>query len=117
MPGSDGAVRNSRSVKLYFVDCPTVTLDRPFCDGGVPADDVPQYWHRAAGFMPMFIAHAESRHRVRFALEHFDGVAMVSNAHNPTKNTVRIRFVDFISLPSITEQYIKKTYLLQNIFF
>jgi len=31
---------------------------------------VPQYWHRAAGFDDMLIAHTESKQRVRFAREH-----------------------------------------------
>jgi len=39
-------------------------------DVGSPALDVPQYWHRAAGFDDMLMAHAESKHRVRFAREH-----------------------------------------------
>ncbi len=72
LPGSDGATRNSLSVSVYFVDCPAVILDKPFCEGMSPAADVPQYWHRAAGFMPIFIAHAESRHRCMFTFEHFD---------------------------------------------
>jgi len=37
--------------------------------GGVPADVVPQYWQRAAGFEPILIAQAESRHRVKLARE------------------------------------------------
>ena len=55
---------------LYFADAPTETLRIVFVLGGVPASDVPQYWHRAARFDDMFIAHTESRQRVRFALEH-----------------------------------------------
>ena len=38
--------------------------------GGVPALDVPQYWHRAAGFDETFIAHTESKQRVKFICEH-----------------------------------------------
>jgi hypothetical protein len=37
---------------------------------GVPAFAVPQYWQRAAGLVDILTAHAESKHRVRFAREH-----------------------------------------------
>ena len=43
LPGSDGATRNSAAVNVYFVDCPAVIDERPFCDGVSPAADVPQY--------------------------------------------------------------------------
>jgi hypothetical protein len=38
--------------------------------GGVPALSEPQYWQRAAGFDDMFIAHTESKQRVKLAREH-----------------------------------------------
>lgn len=54
---------------LYFADVPADTERIAFL-GGVPADDVPQYWHRADGFDDTPMAHAESRQRVKFAREH-----------------------------------------------
>lgn len=79
LPGSDGATRNSLSLSVYFVDCPAVIELNPFCKGISPAALVPQYWHRAEGFIPMFIAQAESRQRSKFVLEHFDTAANVPN--------------------------------------
>jgi hypothetical protein len=38
--------------------------------GGVPALSEPQYWQRAAGFDEIFIAHTESKQRVKLAREH-----------------------------------------------
>ena len=67
-PGSDGAERNSRAVIVFFDDVPADML-RMF-DAGVPAWAVPQYWQRAAGFDDKFIAHAESKQRVKFMREH-----------------------------------------------
>lgn len=55
---------------LYLADVPTETLRMPLSAGAAPALAVPQYWHRAAGFDDMFIAHAESKQRVKFAREH-----------------------------------------------
>lgn len=71
MDGSVGADFNSLSVMLYLGEDPTETLRMPL-DDGEPALGVPQYWHRADGFDDMFIAHAESKHLVRFAREHED---------------------------------------------
>lgn len=73
---------------LYFADVPTDMLFIPFLlDGGMPAADVPQYWHRAARLEEMFIAHAESRQRVRFAWEHLDtACAFVHSSVTDNKN-------------------------------
>jgi len=69
-PGSDGAACSSLADSVFAADVPTDTLRRPLSWVGSPALAVPQYWHRAAGFMLTLIAHAESRHRVKFAREH-----------------------------------------------
>lgn len=69
-PGSSGAFFRSLSLMLYFADAPTETLRIAFLDDGLPAVAVPQYWHRAAAFDDWFIAHAESKQRVRLAREH-----------------------------------------------
>lgn len=115
-PGSDGATRNSRSVKTYFVDWPAVMLVKPFCDGGLPAADVPQYWHRADGFMPIFIAHAESRHRCMFTFEHFDTAARAPKT-GATAQIIAIKNMlwRFISLP-IGWYYIRKVAPVQKKF-
>jgi len=63
---------------------------------GAPADAVPQYWHRAAGFDDRFIAHAESRQRVRFAREHV--VTARAQQGSDTKNAVKYKTFLFISL-------------------
>lgn len=63
--------------------------------GGVPALDVPQYWHRAAGFDDTFIAHAESRHRVKFATEHDAAFAIAGHIDIPS---IKSNLVGFISL-------------------
>lgn len=115
-PGSDGATRSSRSVKTYFVDWPAVIVDSPFCDGGLPAADVPQYWHRADGFMPIFIAHAESRHRCMLVFWHFDTAACVHKT-GATAQIIAIKNMlwRFIS-PSIGLYYIRKVPPVQNFF-
>ena len=84
-----------------------------FSDGGRPADDVPQYWHRADGFEDIFIAHAESRHRVRFAREHLAAafaLAHISSADN--KNSICVFIfslgVNYIKILSAAQRKIKK---------
>lgn len=72
---------------LYFADVPMDTERIAFLDDGVPADAVPQYWQRADGFDDMFIAHTESKHRVRFARE--QAVAPYDTPENGTKNSVQ----------------------------
>ena len=66
------------SVNEYLADVPTDTLRIPVSVGGVPADDVPQYWQRAAGLVDMFIAHAESKHLFKYATEHFFAGAAIA---------------------------------------
>ncbi len=83
-PASVGAFFNSLSGILYLADAPADTA-RIALFGGVPALDVPQYWHRAAGFDDMFIAHAESRQRVKLAREH-DAVAAYDDP-SPSMNS------------------------------
>jgi len=70
----------------------------------VPALAVPQYWHLAAGFDEMFIAQAESRHRVRFALEQV--VAALPIAGNNAVTNAKNNIFVFISL--FSTNYIKK---------
>jgi len=69
----------------------------PVLVGAAPADAVPQYWHRAAGFDDMFIAHAESKHRVKFAREHAAGAAFSAPG---TENIIAVKYkiCVFISL-------------------
>lgn len=67
----------------------------PELAGGVPAFDVPQYWHRAAGLDDMFIAHTESRHRVRLIWEQ---VADHARPGHTIKHKIKIRIFLFISL-------------------
>jgi len=70
----------------------------------VPADDVPQYWHRAAGFEDTFIAHAESRQRVRFALEH----AVAPYADVPMVPNITVKNINFLFISLFKKEYIKK---------
>ena len=115
-PGSDGALRKSLSVSMYFVDWPAVIVDKPFCDGGLPAADVPQYWHRADGFMPMFIAHAESRHRCMFVFGHFDTAARAQKTGAIAQIiAIKVMLWRFIS-PSIGLYYIRKVVRVQKNF-
>ena len=67
MPGSVGAFCNSR-LGIVFLDDAFDT--ERIVTVGSPASAVPQYWHLAAGFADMFIAHAESKHLVKFIREH-----------------------------------------------
>jgi hypothetical protein len=62
---------------------------------GIPAADEPQYWHRAAGFAPMFIAHAESKHRVKFETEHAPNANVGVNSR--PNNEINTRFVIILS--------------------
>ena len=70
--------------------------------GGVPAFDVPQYWHRAAGFDDTFIAHTESRQRVKLAREHdtvaaYDvPVASINSALQQANLIIKCIFLCFI---------------------
>ena len=113
---SDGALRISRSVSVYFVDWPAVTLDNPFCDGGLPAAEVPQYWHRADGFMPIFIAHAESRQRCMLVFWHFDNAAGAQKTGaNAQIVAIKNMLWRFISLPVILH-YIRKRHRAQKFF-
>lgn len=76
------------AVNEYFADAPTDTARIASPAAGVPADAVPQYWHRADGLDDILIAHAESRQRVKFAREHvvaaFDvsGMAAITDIKN-----------------------------------
>lgn len=79
-PGSDGADFKSRA-EIVFFDAAVPTARRFV--GGVPASAVPQYWHRADGFADKFIAHAESKHRVKFMREHVAAVAIPGVAIKP----------------------------------
>ena len=67
-PGSEGAFFKSLAEIVFLDDAPGVT-DFIADAAGVPASAVPQYWHRAAGLEDRFIAHAESKHFVRFIRE------------------------------------------------
>ena len=88
---------------MYRADAPKDKLRMPDFFGGVPALDVPQYWHRAAGFDDTFIAHAESRQRVKFATEQDAAFATTGHIIMPSvKNSV----LCFISL--FMGKYIKK---------
>lgn len=88
---------------------PTDTLRISFFDDGAPAVAVPQYWHRADGFEDMFIAHAESRQRVRFAREH----AVAPCATVPMNNTGKIyNICGFIS--SLRVNYNKNATFMQR---
>ena len=76
---------------LYFADAPADTAFITFL-GGVPADDVPQYWHRADGFDDRPIAQTESKHRVKFAREQVVAASAVpqqSANSNPTAPRLR----------------------------
>ena len=94
---------------LYFADAPTETLRISFLDDGLPAVAVPQYWHRADGFEDILIAHAESRHRVRFAREQ----AVAPYATVPINNAGKIyNICGFIS--SLGVNYNKKARFMQR---
>lgn len=103
LPGSDGAFFNSLSVRLYFADAPADTLRMPPA-GGVPADSVPQYWQRAAGFELTLIAHAESRHRVKFAREQ----DAAPYACDVTRKPQIIKSILCFFMFSLVNDYIKK---------
>lgn len=96
---------------LYLAEEPTDTLRIPLSVGAAPALAVPQYWHRAAGFDDMFIAHAESKQRVKLAREHVvapndvPGISSIA----ATKYKVCV----FISLFN-TEKYIKNSLGVQK---
>lgn len=97
-----GAAFNSLAVKENFADAPTETLRIASPAVGAPAEAVPQYWHRAAGLDDRFIAQAESRQRVKLALEH---VVTASAPNGAAVNTaIKIKAFLFISL------FIKKLY-------
>jgi hypothetical protein len=61
--------------------------------GASPADASPHSWQRAAGFAPMLMAHAESRHRVRFCLEH---AASASREEQKAKSKEQKRIIGFL---------------------
>lgn len=103
-PGSDGADFSSLAENEYFADVPTDTLRMASPAAGAPADAVPQYWHRAAGFDDMFIAHAESRQRVKFAREQV--VTAFAVRGTAVIIAVKNMFLIFISL--YVFNYIKK---------
>ena len=85
--------------------------------GGSPAFDVPQYWQRADGFMPTFIAHAESRHRVMFVLEHFDTAAFAPISGVMQSRAVKIVLNTFILSRTWSRLlYQKKATVAKNIF-
>jgi hypothetical protein len=86
---------------LYLADVPTETLRMPLSAGAVPALAVPQYWQRAAGFVDMLIAHAESKQRVKFAREHVVAPNDVPGISRTAATKYKVRV--FISL------YIVKT--------
>ena len=91
---------------LYLADVPTDT-DRMPVLGGVPAPDVPQYWHRADGFDDTFIAHTESRQRVKFAREHVGAASAPLNINRiGNKNNV---CVFIFSLSGVLYQKISRT--------
>lgn len=69
-----------------LVDVPTADTDLIPVFVGVPASAVPQYWHRAAGLVEMFIAHTESRHRVKLAREHAACAKHGANMEHIAKN-------------------------------
>ena len=111
-PGSVGAFFRSLSLMLYFADAPADIDFMPFfVDGGVPAVDVPQYWHRAAGLDVILIAHAESRQRVKFACEHFD--AACACEHSRTAD-IKVNICFFIF--SLVGNYIKNVVWVQREF-
>lgn len=100
-PGSVGADFNSLAEIVFFEDAPA-PMERMAVDG-VPASDVPQYWHLAAGFPDMFIAQAESKHLVRFMREHVAAPAISGRA---IKQDIKIAI--FFSIFSLVGYYIKK---------
>ena len=65
-----------------MVDVPTADTDLISEFVGVPALAVPQYWHLAAGLVEMFIAHTESRHRVKLAREQVVAAFAIGQASN-----------------------------------
>lgn len=67
---------------MFLEDAPAVT-DFMTDAAGIPASAVPQYWHRAAGFADKLIAHAESKHFVKFMREHGAAQPIWGNVTRP----------------------------------
>lgn len=103
-PGSDGAFLSSFSDKVMAADVPTDTLRMPFDAGIPPANAVPQYWHRAAGFDDTFMAHAESKQRVKFAREHVTASAIPGARPQVSKKSKMCLLISLY----IIKNYIKK---------
>lgn len=87
---------------MFFDDAPADILFNP--DAGVPASGVPQYWQRAAGFDDKLIAHAESKHLVKFMREHGAAHVIEGKASKPA-----IKNANFLIIFSLWGYYIKKT--------
>ena len=92
---------------MFFDDAP-VDMDFILL-AGVPASAVPQYWHLAAGFEDMLIAHAESRHFVRFIREHGAAQPNWGRVINPN-----VKSAIFFIIFSLVGYYIKKSIMIKE---
>lgn len=87
---------------MFLLDAPAVT-DFMTDAAGTPASAVPQYWHRAAGFADKLIAHAESKHFVKFMREHGAAQPIWGSVTRPI-----IKNASFFIIFSLVAYYIKK---------
>jgi hypothetical protein len=78
-------------------DAPMETFFNPLPSAD-PAPDVPQSWHLVAGFNPIFILQAESKHWIRLPSEHEAAQAEKKSADTKHIATINNFIFFFISL-------------------
>ena len=110
-PGSVGAFFKSFAEIVFLEDVPAVK-DFIAPAAGSPASAVPQYWHRAAGLDDKFIAHAESKHFVKFIRE--QGAAQPIWGNTPKPNA---KSASFFIIFSLKGYYTKKTDSIKGKFY